>query len=143
MGRMTLVLWDIDLTLVDYSGLGRRFYTEALTNVTTFSDILANALRAKLKRLISNEPRLAERLEVHSIDGIGLRLFKANLGDATAQLKIIGQVINQGLQSADGFQRRPAHGQGGTQGKMQAVLHLPRGQHSGKEIRTDANRFQL
>jgi phosphoglycolate phosphatase len=33
MGRMTLVLWDIDLTLVDYSGLGRRFYTEALTNV--------------------------------------------------------------------------------------------------------------
>ncbi|MFL6123185.1 HAD family hydrolase [Actinophytocola sp.] len=29
----TLVLWDIDLTLVDYSGIGRRWYTEALTAV--------------------------------------------------------------------------------------------------------------
>lgn len=26
----TLVLWDIDLTLVDYTGIGRRWYTEAL-----------------------------------------------------------------------------------------------------------------
>jgi phosphoglycolate phosphatase len=29
----TLVLWDIDLTLVDYSGIGRRWYTDALTAV--------------------------------------------------------------------------------------------------------------
>lgn len=29
-GRVTLVLWDIDMTLVDYSGIGRRWYTEAL-----------------------------------------------------------------------------------------------------------------
>lgn len=29
----TLVLWDIDLTLVDYSGLGRRWYADALTAV--------------------------------------------------------------------------------------------------------------
>jgi len=29
----TLVLWDIDLTLVDYTGLGRRWYAEALTSV--------------------------------------------------------------------------------------------------------------
>jgi phosphoglycolate phosphatase len=29
----TLVLWDIDLTLVDYSGMGRRWYTEALATV--------------------------------------------------------------------------------------------------------------
>jgi phosphoglycolate phosphatase-like HAD superfamily hydrolase len=29
----TLVLWDIDLTLVDYSGIGRRWYAEALANV--------------------------------------------------------------------------------------------------------------
>ncbi len=28
----TLVLWDIDLTLVDYTGLGRRWYAEALAN---------------------------------------------------------------------------------------------------------------
>ena len=48
--------------------------------LTTFSDILANALRSKLRRLISNEPRLAERLEVHSIDAIGYRIFKSHQG---------------------------------------------------------------
>jgi phosphoglycolate phosphatase-like HAD superfamily hydrolase len=32
-GVDTLVLWDIDLTLVDYTGLGRRWYSEALTSV--------------------------------------------------------------------------------------------------------------
>ena len=48
--------------------------------LATFSDILANALRTKLRRLISNEPRLAERLEIHSIDTIGRRLFKSHLG---------------------------------------------------------------
>lgn len=29
----TLVLWDIDLTLVDYSGVGRRWYADALAGV--------------------------------------------------------------------------------------------------------------
>ncbi len=48
--------------------------------LTTFSENLANALRTKLRRLISNEPRLAERLEVHSIDALGYRLFKPHLG---------------------------------------------------------------
>ncbi len=57
-----------------------RAYPEARVLLTTFSEILANALRTKLRRLISNEPRLAERLEVHSIDAIGQRLFKAHLG---------------------------------------------------------------
>jgi phosphoglycolate phosphatase-like HAD superfamily hydrolase len=28
----TLVLWDIDLTLVDFTGLGRKWYAEALAN---------------------------------------------------------------------------------------------------------------
>jgi hypothetical protein len=32
--------------------------------LATLSETLANALRTKLRRLISNEPRLAERLEV-------------------------------------------------------------------------------
>ena len=43
--------------------------------LTTFSDTLANALRTKLRRLISNEPRLGERLEVHSLNAIGERLY--------------------------------------------------------------------
>ena len=48
--------------------------------LTTFSHILANALRTKLNRLISDEPRLAERLEVHSINAIGARLYKSHFG---------------------------------------------------------------
>jgi len=48
--------------------------------LTTFSDALANALRTKLRRLISNEPKIAERLEVHSMSAIGQRLFELNIG---------------------------------------------------------------
>jgi hypothetical protein len=43
--------------------------------LTTFSETLANALRAKLRALIHNEPRLGERVEAHSLDAIGLRLI--------------------------------------------------------------------
>jgi len=52
---------------------------EARVLLTSFSDTLANALRAKLRRLICNEPRLAERLEVHAIDGVGERLYEAHI----------------------------------------------------------------
>ncbi len=52
-----------------------RANPDARVLLTTFSGILANALRIRLRRLISNEPRLAERLEVHAIDDIGQRLF--------------------------------------------------------------------
>lgn len=48
--------------------------------LTTFSDTLAYALHDKLRRLISNQPRLAERLEVLSLDAIGLRLYQAQVG---------------------------------------------------------------
>lgn len=53
---------------------------DARVLLATFSEILANALRTKLKRLISAEPRLAERLEVHAMDAIGQRLFESNFG---------------------------------------------------------------
>lgn len=48
--------------------------------LTTFSDTLANALRTKLNRLLGGEPRLAERIDVHSLNAIGLRLFRAHVG---------------------------------------------------------------
>ncbi len=48
--------------------------------LTTFSHVLANALRTMLRRLISNDPRLAERLEVYSINAIGERLYRARFG---------------------------------------------------------------
>lgn len=56
-----------------------RSNPDARVLLTTFSDTLANALRVKLRRLISNEPRLAERLEVHAIDGIGERLYEIHI----------------------------------------------------------------
>ncbi len=68
--------------------LARR-YPDARVLLTTFSETLANALRTKLKRLISNEPRLAERLEVHDMDAIGQRLFELNFG----KLKIADQTL--------------------------------------------------
>ncbi|MDB4630976.1 UvrD-helicase domain-containing protein [Pseudomonadales bacterium] len=57
-----------------------RNLPDARVLLSTFSPTLANALHAKLKRLISNEPRLAERLEVHSMDEIGQRLYDRHFG---------------------------------------------------------------
>lgn len=57
-----------------------RANPDARILLTTFSDILANALRTKLRRLVNSEPRLAERVEVYSINTIGLRLYKAHFG---------------------------------------------------------------
>ncbi len=50
--------------------------------LTTFSETLADALRAKLRRLISNEPRLGERLEVHAMNAIAERLYEQQSGRA-------------------------------------------------------------
>ena len=57
-----------------------RTHPDARVLLTTFSDTLANALQTKLKRLLGNEPRLAERIDVHSLNAIGLRLYKAHVG---------------------------------------------------------------
>lgn len=57
-----------------------RANPEARVLLTTFSDTLANALQAKLKWLLSNEPRLAERIDVYSLEAIGLRLYKSRIG---------------------------------------------------------------
>ncbi len=48
--------------------------------LATFSEPLAHALRTNVKRLIANEPRVLERLEVHAIGALGLRLHQAQLG---------------------------------------------------------------
>ncbi len=48
--------------------------------LTTFSDALANSLKTKLKSLISNEPRIGERVEVQSMNAVGRRLFELNFG---------------------------------------------------------------
>src|SRR4029434_6428087 len=60
-----------------------RTNPDARVLLTTFSDTLANALHTKLKRLLGNEPRLGERIDVHSLNAIGLRLYKAHVGSPT------------------------------------------------------------
>lgn len=55
---------------------------EARVLLTTFSETLANALWAKLRRLVSGEPRLGERVEVFAIEAIGRRLYEMHLGPA-------------------------------------------------------------
>ena len=55
-----------------------RTHPDGRVLLTTFSDTLANALQTKLRRLVGSEPRLAERIDVHSLDAIGLRLYKAH-----------------------------------------------------------------
>ena len=60
-----------------------RQHPDARVLLTTFSENLANALQTKLRRLVGNEPRLGERIDVHSIDAIGLRLYQLQIGKAT------------------------------------------------------------
>jgi mRNA-degrading endonuclease RelE of RelBE toxin-antitoxin system len=76
-----------------------RAHPGARVLLTTFSETLASSLRTKLKRLIGNEPRLAERLEIHAIDRIGQRLFelhfgKVNLASRAVILELIAQAAN-------------------------------------------------
>jgi len=61
--------------------LARR-HPDARVLLTTFSDTLAHALRTRLRRLLGNEPRLAERIDVQAIDAVAARLHKAHLGEA-------------------------------------------------------------
>ncbi len=72
---------------------------DARVLLTTFSDTLSNELRTKLRRLISNEPRLAERLEVHSMDGIAQRLYELNFDRPQI---VSSQVLQQLLKEASG-----------------------------------------
>ena len=73
-----------------------RTNPDARVLLTTFSDTLANALQIKLRRLISNEPRIAERLEVHSMSAIGQRLYTFNFSRPNlASREIIQQYIKK------------------------------------------------
>lgn len=80
-----------------------RTHPEARVLLTTFSDTLASALNTKLKRLLGNEPRLAERIDVHSLDAIGLRLYRAHIGQATiASREVIRELLKQSASAVGG-----------------------------------------
>lgn len=56
-----------------------RNHPDARVLLTTFSDALANALQTKLMRLIGNEPKVAERVEVCALNAVGRRLYGFNI----------------------------------------------------------------
>ncbi len=59
--------------------------------------------RASLKRLLGNEPRLAERIDVHSLNAIGLRLYKAHVGQATiASREIVRKLVKEAASAVGG-----------------------------------------
>jgi mRNA-degrading endonuclease RelE of RelBE toxin-antitoxin system len=76
-----------------------RTHPESRTLLTTFSETLASALRTKLRRLIGNEPRLGERVEVHAINAIGQRLYELNAGKVNLAS---GEVLRQLMEEASG-----------------------------------------
>ena len=79
-----------------------RNNTDSRILLATFSEALANALRTKLRRLISNEPRLGERLEVHAMNEIGLRLYELNLvRPQMASREIIQQLLREAAGKAE------------------------------------------
>ena len=81
---------------------------DARVLLTTFSDTLANALRTKLRRLIHNEPRLGERLEVYAMNSIGRRLFELNCGQANiASKETITRLIEEAAGKAEGHKFSP------------------------------------
>ena len=73
-----------------------RTNPDARVLLTTFSETLANALRSKLRVLISSQPHLGERIEVYAIDSLAERLYRLNLGAFTlASSEQIGERIEE------------------------------------------------
>jgi mRNA-degrading endonuclease RelE of RelBE toxin-antitoxin system len=73
--------------------------------LTTISETLANALRVKLRRLISNEPRLAERIDVSALDEVGRRLYERNVGPVRIATQEQVRATIQEAAAADGGTR--------------------------------------
>ena len=85
-----------------------RAYPDARVLLTTFSDTLANALRTKIRRLIHNEPRLAERLEVHAINDIGRRLYESHFGrPSMASCHVIRELLTEAAGAVEGLKFSP------------------------------------
>ena len=79
-----------------------RAHPGARVLLTTFSGTLSNALSVKLRRLIGNEPRLAERLEVHATNAIARRLYDLNVGRAQiASREVVRDLLEQAAGASD------------------------------------------
>jgi superfamily I DNA/RNA helicase len=80
-----------------------RSHPDARVLLTTFSDPLASALRIKLRRLLHHEPRLGERIEVHALDAVALRLHERIFGRAaTAAPEMIRELLRDAAAEVGG-----------------------------------------
>jgi superfamily I DNA/RNA helicase/mRNA-degrading endonuclease RelE of RelBE toxin-antitoxin system len=76
--------------------------------LTTYTDTLASALRARLELLIRNEPRIAERIDVESISAVGQRLYRAQSGKPRiATSADVERFIADASATADSHKFRP------------------------------------
>ena len=58
-----------------------RTHDNSRSLLTTLTQPLANALQNKLNILLAHEPRLSERIDVHSLGGFAARLFRLHGGE--------------------------------------------------------------
>jgi len=81
-----------------------RTHPDARVLLTTFSDPLGNALQTKLRHLISDQPRLAERIEVQAIDAVGERLYEIHIGPLKIALQEnIRQMLKEAGEQVEGL----------------------------------------
>ena len=86
-----------------------RANEDARVLLVTFSDTLANALRASLFRLVWNTPKLAERIDVHAMDAIALRLYTSEFGKPSfASDDGIKALLSAAAANIDGVRNSPA-----------------------------------
>lgn len=86
-----------------------RSNPEARILLTTYSDPLAAALADRLELLIGNEPRLRERIEVESIEGVGKRLYRAHASEPQIALRdVVESLLDEASQAVDAHRFRPS-----------------------------------
>ena len=79
---------------------------ESRVLLTTFTDALAKQLHTRLRRLISAEPRLGERIDVASLDSVGARLYAIHVGKGGSKVHLsspgsIGHAIDAAIAAGD------------------------------------------
>jgi superfamily I DNA/RNA helicase len=83
-------------------------YEDSRILLSTFSETLANALRASLHRLVFNQPKLAERIDVFALDDIGVRLYEKQLGKPKLATQAdIAALIKSAVREVPGIKYTP------------------------------------
>jgi superfamily I DNA/RNA helicase len=84
--------------------LARR-HPDARVLLASFSDPLAHALQTRLRRLVANEPRIAERVEVYALEALGVHLHRSLIGPVTLATRDDARALVRDASSAVGGHR--------------------------------------